>query len=190
MLRFCFFWQEFRPVLSVTSNLVTSTYCQNAAATDFLVWLHQSVSFTHTFIFFKSPLNKDRHGSEMKKTSWQLFHLADISHTQFIICLEGDSGIELKAEDVIIIMLCTMAADELTLIITSQKTGCKNKYFFVWLKVCHKSSWNNLSWPGLPWPAPTLWLLCVQHYGPSPYPIKSAGTLQSRFIFIPYLSYL
>lgn len=38
----------------------------------------------------------------MKKTSWQLFHLADISHTQFIICLEGDSGIELKAEDVII----------------------------------------------------------------------------------------
>lgn len=58
MLRFCFLWKEFRPVLSVTSNLVTSTYCQNAAATDFLVWLHQSVSFTHTFIFFQKPVKQ------------------------------------------------------------------------------------------------------------------------------------
>lgn len=135
-------------VLSVASNLVTSTYCQKAAATgDFLVRLDEPGSFSHIFIFKKFVKQRPAWFSD-ERTLWPLFYLCSISLTHFINCLEGDSWIKLEAEDGITIMLCVMPADALTLVKASQTTGLKNKYFFVLLEVCHKSHWNNLSWPG------------------------------------------
>lgn len=42
----------------------------------------------------------------------------------------------------------------------------------------------------LPWLAPTLWLLCVQRYGPRLYPIKKRWHITEQVYFYPYLSYL